>query len=188
MIPTLKLPLSFDPGPIKDDLLGFRSDEWTPHFNTQYYEGDWSGIALRAPQNAHVALYPDPTAETYVDTPEMGRCSSVSRVLKSFECEVEAVRFLRLGVGAAIREHRDYKLGIEDGLARIHIPVKTSSDVEFFLNHERVVMNEGEAWYLNFNLPHSVNNRGTAERVHLVIDCVANNWLRSFFPTGDQTQ
>ena len=43
-------------------------------------------------------------------------------------------------------------------------------------------MNEGEAWYLKFNLKHSVRNNGAAERVHLVVDCVANDWLRSFFP------
>ena len=48
-------------------------------------------------------------------------------------------------------------------------------------------MLEGEAWYLNFNLKHSVRNHGVSERIHLVIDCIANDWLRSFFPK-DQTQ
>ena len=44
-------------------------------------------------------------------------------------------------------------------------------------------MKEGEAWYLNFNLKHSVVNRSAEDRVHLVIDCVLNDWLREFFPT-----
>jgi hypothetical protein len=177
MISTLKLPLKFDIEPTRSEVLAFDESQWTPHFNTQYYEGDWSGIALRAPENAHVALYPDPTVSTYVDTPALERCPSVSKILESFLCETEAVRFLRLGVGAAIKEHRDYKLGIEDGVARIHIPVKTSPDVEFFLDGQRVVMNEGEAWYLNFNLKHSVRNNGSTDRVHLVIDCIARNAL-----------
>jgi hypothetical protein len=38
-------------------------------------------------------------------------------------------------------------------------------------------MKEGECWYLNFNLPHRVKNSGTADRIHLVIDCVVNDWL-----------
>jgi hypothetical protein len=188
MVATLKLPLIFDVSPIKTDLLAFRDEDWTPHFNTQYYEGDWSGIALRSALDAHLALYPDPTAEKYVDTAELARCPGVSEVLRQFKCDTESVRFLRLGSGATIREHRDYKLSLEDGVARVHIPVRTSPDVEFYLDGERVTMNEGEAWYLNFNLKHSVRNNGTSERVHLVIDCIANDWLREFFPAPDQTQ
>ena len=188
MIPTLKLPFDFDVEPIKNELRNFAPDEWTPHFNTQYYEGDWSGIALRAPLGAHLALYPDPSVSEYEDTPQMTRCQSVSAVLERFECETESVRFLRLGVGAVIREHRDYMLSIDDGVARIHIPVQTSPDVEFFLGGNRVVMNEGEAWYLNFNLIHTVRNNGGDVRVHLVIDCIANDWLRAFFPNPAQTQ
>ena len=181
MISTLKLPFEFDAVGLQEDLRNFGPEEWTPHFNTQYYEGDWSGIALRAAANAHVALYPDPSAETYVDTDALGVCPSVRTVLDSFECETESVRFLKLGPGAVIREHKDYRLSFEDGIARIHIPVKTSVDVEFYLGGQRVEMNEGEAWYLNFNLPHSVRNNGRDERVHLVIDCLVNDWLSQFF-------
>jgi hypothetical protein len=39
-------------------------------------------------------------------------------------------------------------------------------------------MNEGELWYLNVNQPHHVTNRSTTDRIHLVIDCVVNDWLR----------
>lgn len=181
MIKTLKLPFVFDVRDLKSDLKKLLEDDWTPHFNTQYYDGDWSGLALRAPHGGHMALYPDPTAETYVDTDALKRCPSVAAVLSTFECETESVRFLRLGPRAVIREHRDYKLSIDDGLARIHIPVKTNPEVEFHLDGELVEMKEGEAWYLNFNLYHSVRNSGVDERIHLVIDCVANEWLRQFF-------
>ena len=181
MTSTLKLPFGFDVRRLQADLKSFGSDDWTPHFNTHYYEGDWSGIALRAAAGAHVGLYPDPTAESYVDTDALGNCPSVRSILEKFECETESVRFLRLGAGAQIREHRDYKLSIEDGVARVHIPVKTSSAVEFYLDGKRIEMKEGEAWYLNFNLPHRVANNSDEARIHLVIDCIANDWLRSFF-------
>ncbi|HKP68866.1 MAG TPA: aspartyl/asparaginyl beta-hydroxylase domain-containing protein [Pyrinomonadaceae bacterium] len=181
MIPTLKLPFRFDPVALKNDLRGFSEADWTPHFNTQYYEGDWSGIALRAAANAHVGLYPDPTAEKFEDTPALEKCPAVRDVLKGFECETESVRFLRLGAGAKIRRHRDHKLSVDDGVARVHVPIKTSPFVEFYLDDKRVEMGEGEAWYLNFNLYHAVENHGTDERIHLVIDCIVNDWFQSFF-------
>lgn len=182
MISVLRLPFEFDAESLKGDLQNFAPEDWTPHFNTQNYEGDWSGIALRATEGAHVQLYPDPTATGFEDTEMLSRCTYIPAVLKAFECELETVRFLRLGAGATIREHRDYKLGFEDGIARVHIPVKTNSQVEFFLNRKRVEMQEGEAWYLNFNLHHSVKNNSDEDRVHLVVDCIVNDWLREFFP------
>jgi hypothetical protein len=42
-------------------------------------------------------------------------------------------------------------------------------------------MAEGECWYLNVNQPHRVENRGSADRVHLVLDCVVDEWLRALF-------
>lgn len=183
MTSTLKLPLAFDVRPIQHELSAFHKDDWEPHFNKQYYEGDWSGIALRAAADAHVALYPDPSVERYVDTAALSRCPSVNDVLGQFKCETESVRFLRLGPGAEILEHRDYKLSFEDGVARVHVPVKTTSGVEFLLDGNRVEMAEGEAWYLNFNLRHSVKNNGSSERVHLVIDCIVNDWFEDFFPS-----
>lgn len=184
MISALKLPFYFDPQSLKNDLSKFDGADWTPHFNTQYYEGDWSGIALRAVRGAKLGgLYPDPAAaaEGYEDTAHLLRCDYLPEVLKTFECEMESVRLLRLGARARIREHRDYKMSFEDGIARFHIPVQTDPQIEFSLDRKIVEMKEGEAWYLNLNLPHSVVNHGASVRVHLVFDCVVNDWLRGFF-------
>lgn len=181
MISSLKLPLTFDGEAMKNDLRKFALEDWIPHFNASYYEGDWSGIALRAPQDAALQLYPDPTAERFENTEMLDRCDYFPQVIGAFKCELEAVRLLRLGAGAKIREHRDYKLGFEDGFVRIHVPVQTNPQVEFYLDGELLPMREGEAWYLNFNLPHSVTNGGASERIHLVADCVLNDWLRGVF-------
>jgi hypothetical protein len=184
MISILKFPFRFDAAALKSDLRKFAPGDWTPHFNTQYYEGDWSGIALRAAKDANVELYPDPTATVYQDTAMLARCAYLPEVLASFECEIESARLLLLAAGSNIREHRDYKLGYEDGFVRIHVPVQTNLQVEFYLDGRPLRMNEGEAWYLNFNLKHRVSNGGTEDRVHLVVDCVVNDWLRGFFPPG----
>lgn len=174
-----RLPLTFDSHALRADAEGLAVDDWVPHFNTAYYEGDWSGVALRSVGGVARQLYPDPAAEApFADTPLLARCPGVKRVLAAFPCPLLAVRFLRLGPGSAIREHRDYNLGFADGEVRIHVPVTTGPDVEFRLDGEPVDMAEGEAWYLDLNLPHAVVNRGSAPRVHLVLDCVVDGWLR----------
>lgn len=182
IISSLKFPFNFDIQCLKEDAQQFSPEDWIPHFNTQYYEGDWSGVALRAVKGASVQLYSDPNAnDGFIDTEMMARCSYIPTVLKTFECELTSVRFLKLSVGAHIRRHRDYQLGFEDGEIRIHIPVLTNPQVEFILDDNKVDMKEGEVWYLNFNLYHSVYNGGMTDRTHLVIDCVVNDWLLSYF-------
>ena len=34
----------------------------------------------------------------------------------------------------------------------------------------------GEVWYLDFDLPHEVSNTSDEGRVHLIIDCISNDW------------
>jgi hypothetical protein len=99
-------------------------------------------------------------------------------------CPIRSVRLLRLAPGAVIREHRDAGLRYEQGEARLHIPIATNAAVEFVLDGDRHVMEAGECWYVNVDLPHRVNNRGTTERIHLVIDCVVDDWLRDHFARG----
>jgi hypothetical protein len=178
MLSRVRLPMTFDPRPLLADVERLDLAEWVPHFNTAYYEGDWSGVALRSVGGRPTQLYPDPAAsEPYADTPTLARCPSLRDAIERFECELLSARLLRLGAGASIREHRDHKLGYEDGEIRVHVPLSTSPGVEFLHDGERVEMLPGQAWYLDLNLPHAVANRGASARVHLVIDCVINPWL-----------
>jgi quercetin dioxygenase-like cupin family protein len=57
--------------------------------------------------------------------------------------------------------------------------------VEFLLQGRRIEMREGEAWYLDLNLPHAVANRGRTDRIHLVVDCVVNDWVRALLEQGE---
>jgi mannose-6-phosphate isomerase-like protein (cupin superfamily) len=179
---SLRLPLRFDARRLREDVERLAPEEWVAHFNTRTYEGEWSGVALRAVGGVAGRLYPDPAAsEPFADTPVLERCPGVREVLSAFACRVESVRFLKLAAGARIREHRDYRLGYEDGEVRLHIPVVTHEGVGFFLSGQRVLMGEGECWYLNVNQPHRVENTGEVDRIHLVLDCVLDDWLRALF-------
>lgn len=175
----LKLPLTFDAERLRADAEQFAPGEWNPHFNIHNYEGEWSVVPLRAVKGGRDAIYPDPNApEGYVETEQMARCKYVPEILRTFECELQTARFLKLTAGSTIRRHRDYELGLEDGFIRVHIPAMTNEQVDFVLNDEHLKMAIGEVWYLNVNNYHSVVNAGTTDRIHLVIDCVVNDWVQ----------
>ena len=185
MLKAVRLPIEFDVGALADATETLAPDDWVPHFNTAYYSGDWSGVALRSVGGEDGRLYPDPTAQgLYAPTKILERSAALSAALARFQCPLLAARLLRLGPGARIREHTDYSLGYEDGEVRIHVPVTSGPDVEFMHDGSPLQMQPGEAWYLDLNLPHSVANRGESARVHLVVDCVVNDWLTGQLLSG----
>ena len=47
-------------------------------------------------------------------------------------------------------------------------------------------MQEGECWYLDLSLPHRVQNRSNVDRIHLVVDCLLNDWLRAIIDAGQE--
>ncbi|MFN2606685.1 MAG: aspartyl/asparaginyl beta-hydroxylase domain-containing protein [Acidimicrobiales bacterium] len=173
------LPLGFDAKALAAEARALPRGAWEPHFNTACYEGDWSGVALRAPAGAGAAnaLYPDPTASAWADTDALRACPRIAAALAAFRCPLLSVRLLRLGPGATIKEHRDYRLGFADGEVRLHVPLTTGPDVHFVLAGTPVPMRAGECWYLDLNLPHRVANRGAGARVNLVVDCQVDAWF-----------
>jgi aspartyl/asparaginyl beta-hydroxylase len=180
----LRLPFSFDPDLLARDLRSLRTIGWIDHFVKQNYDGNWSVIPLRGTAGARhpvMMIYSDPTATAFEDTPMLASCAYFREVLTAFRCPLRAVRLMRLTPGSRIKEHTDLDLGIEHGTARIHIPVVTNDAIEFYLNGSRVVMTAGSAWYLRLSDPHSVCNKGSAERVHLVIDTDVNDWMLTMF-------
>jgi len=183
----LRLPLTFDPGLLVRDLQRLASVEWIDHFVPQNYDGNWSVIPLRGKAGARhpvMMIYSDPTATLFEDTPMLQGCPYFRKVLAAFQCPLRAVRLMRLTPGSRIKEHADLELSIEEGTARIHIPVVTNAGVEFYLNSSRVVMAAGSAWYLRLSDPHSVHNNGDSDRVHMVIDAVANDWMRGMLESA----
>ena len=176
---ALRLPFTFDPARLKEDLAQIQPHEWVSHFNKSYYDGEWSGVALRSTSGEAGQIYPDPSTKDYSDTPALARTAYFREVLSTFRCEILAARLLRLKAGSRIREHRDYNLSIEDGELRVHVPIQTNPQLVFILGGERLVLSEGAAWYLNVNYPHSVDNAGDIDRIHMVFDCVVNDWLRA---------
>ena len=183
MICSFKLPFNFDSEALRSDLDQISPNEWVAHFNQDYFEGEWSGVALRSTTGDSGQLYSRAAPESsFADTPILERCPYVREILTIFQCQLHSVRFLKLVPGSRIREHRDSDLGFEDGQLRLHIPITTNPDVHFFLDAHRLDLKAGECWYVDFSLPHWIENRGATDRVHLVIDCELNEWLRGLLP------
>jgi hypothetical protein len=176
-----KLPFSFDENLLSDDLETCFSIEWKAHFNSQDYEGSWTSIALRSPTGKEDDILTFANETGFLDTPLLGKCPYFQQVIESFDCQKETVRLLRLKQNSVVKEHNDFHLGYEYGFFRIHIPIKTSPAVSFRVGGNEIPMTAGECWYANFHLPHSVVNQSSFERIHLVIDCLRNDWSDKLF-------
>lgn len=158
---------------------------WDNHFNSSNYEGSWKVIPLRSVGGQDTIIPGLRTNDIFEDHPNMDRFPSIQKLLAAFQCTVKSVRLLNLAAGAVIKPHCDHELSFEQGEARLHIPLVTNPDVAFYVQDQRVNMQSGECWYMNANLRHHVTNGGKTDRIHLVIDCEVNAWLRELIKSAD---
>jgi|SRR6218665_1410237 len=177
---SIQLPITFSIDKLQQELALCESELWTPHFNTNRYEGNWTSVSLRSQSGMINDIYSFPNKE-YKNTELLDRCHYFKEIMDWFQCEKEAVRLLRLGPNSEIKEHVDNDTSYEDGFFRIHVPIITNSQVYFYVDHKLVPMKMGECWYANFQLPHSVENKSLEPRIHLAIDCIRNDWSDKIF-------
>lgn len=176
----LRLPFAFDPAALLRDLRTSEQSAWKAHFHAEDYSGSWTSIALRSASGEAGDILSHP-GSPYRDTALLAQCPCFSQILREFQCELESVRLLNLAPGSVIKEHSDPHTSYRDGVFRIHVPLATSDEVHFFIGGQRLEMQAGECWYGDFSLPHSVENRGVAARVNLVIDGRRNAWSDELF-------
>ncbi|MGE5170206.1 MAG: aspartyl/asparaginyl beta-hydroxylase domain-containing protein [Rudaea sp.] len=183
---AVRLPFVVELRPLLHELALIPSESWSSHFNRGYHNGGWSGVALRSSGIDERDLYLDTSRRDGLrDMPLLLRSPALKAAVDRFACPMHAARLLRLVEGGVIEEHCDPDLRFEDGEARLHVPLLTNPDVEFYIAARRVVMEPGECWFLDLALPHRVTNRGRTPRVHLVVDVGVNDWLRELMARGD---
>ena len=171
---AVRLPWTFPAAALAAEALAVADDDWEPHFNTGIYAGEWSTATLRAPVGGvgSFAGYPDPTATGFAPTDLLARCPAAAAVLDAVPATLQSARFLRLGPGAEIREHRDHMLGHAHGEARLHVGVTTVPEAELVVDGAVVPVRPGECWYIDASRRHGARNPGQGSRIHLVIDCI----------------
>ncbi len=155
---------------------------WVDHVNKKDYEGGWDVLPLRCQRqhlNAHPILqgFSIADGDEWENLPVLEQCPAIESIFSQLQCFIKAARLMRLKAGAEIKPHRDHGLSIEFGEARLHVPIHTSAAVSFIVDNKTIPMRAGELWYFNADQVHEVYNRGSEDRINLVIDCVANEWL-----------
>ena len=171
-----------DPQILLNEITPLLTRDWVDHINQRCYQGGWDVLPLRALSehfDAHPILqsFAIEAGNNWKNLAILAQCPNLNSVLDNLHCPIKSVRLMRLKPGAYIKPHRDQGLCLEQGEARLHLPIQTSDKLEFKVNQRVVPMKAGELWYINANLIHSVDNQGEEERVNLVIDCVVNSWL-----------
>ena len=60
-----------------------------------------------------------------------------------------------------------------------HPVVRAPGDRVVAIAGEALRLLPGEVWFVDVSRPHSVANHGETPRVHLVLDCVVNEWVNT---------
>jgi hypothetical protein len=182
-----KVRLEFDGARLVEDLGRVLNDEWIAHpygeFGGVYQRGVYYVAALLTDDGATENITPNlprtqQTREAPVrPTPLLRRCPYFQEVLERFECEFNIARLLAMEPGLLLKKHIDRMVTRSYQLARIHIPIVTNPKARFFVHGQWIHPRVGECWYVDAAVPHLVQNGGAERRVHLVMDCVVNDFI-----------
>ena len=112
--------------------------------------------------------------------PILDKCPYFMEVLNTFPCRFQRVMIRKLNPGKGFTKHTD-PMYYEKGEARIHIPIITDDGFEFYSNDKRIIMPEGECWYLDAKQVHWGINKSQYARTHLIMDCDVDEWLEGIF-------
>ncbi|MFC1681625.1 aspartyl/asparaginyl beta-hydroxylase domain-containing protein [Pseudomonadota bacterium] len=180
---VVKIPVNFDADKLLSEVKYLESVMgWLDHWNNDYHSGNWQSIPLYSVGGRCETASIRPGKGDYEPTPGLKKSTYLPRVINWFQCEKTRVRLMKLDSGAEIFEHRDPGFSWHKGKIRVHIPIKTNGEVSFIVESEEVRMAAGEVWYCDFSRPHRLKNSGDEPRIHLVIDLIVNDWVRSLFP------
>jgi hypothetical protein len=168
--------LRFEPDRLAADLEHVRPEDWIEHdlSDISYVEGTYRVAPLVSVHGAsdEITTY---FSEHFSSTPILERCPYLQYVIAQFRSPLSRVRLMALDADSALREHVDLlDLDPNFPLARFHVPLVTNPGAYLMLDGQRVAMEPGECWYAEASLPHGAFNEGDAPRVHLLLDCKAD--------------
>ncbi len=146
-----------------------------------YHDGNWQGISLHSQGGQASAKAGCAGLEPYQAMAVLQYAPYFREIIET-PWPKQVVRLLSLPPGGVIRSHFDYDTNLQYGLIRLHVPIITHPDVEFFLDEERCRWPPGELWYGDFTRPHRVVNASPITRIHLVMDVEITDELLQLFP------
>jgi len=167
--PLLRLPIRFCADTLAREVEALPREAWMAH--PQQFDGN-SSVPMISPGGANIHQAVGPMAPTEW----LRRCPYILEIMQALDSTWGRSRLMGLDPGAEVPEHVDINYYWRTHL-RIHIPVITNPDVAFTCAGETIHMPSGECWILDSFYRHSVVNRGSETRVHLVLDTVGSGQL-----------
>lgn len=189
IIISAQLPLVCDINELQDEVNSLCQHTWVNHVNTACYLGYWDVLPLRT-LTKNLSQHPILQSFSLEENgdwhflPVINTLPKLKKIIDGLQCNVAAVRLMRLKPATYIKPHRDKGLGMAYGQARLHLPIYTSKQVEFKVSQQIIPMKKGQLWYINADEIHSVKHFGDQDRIHLVIDCQVNDWLKQLIVEG----
>lgn len=173
-----KLNIDLDPKLLEQDYQKIREDDWEEIASIFQITKTMFGLNLLVPDFEKIV----PGEKMVLKSSNvLQRCTYLQSVIEQFSsCEILRARLNLIKPSGGIPPHTD-PYWYETGQVRLHIPIVTNPDFVFIIDGESFHFPVGGCWYVNTFLEHSVENNGTTDRVHLVIDCLVNDWLEGLF-------
>ena len=165
--PFLKLPWQFDAERLASEVEALSERYWLDHP---------SGL----PGNSAVPLVSVDGAMNHAfdgamkPTEALMKSHYIHQAIASFGEVVARSRLMRLAPGAQVAEHVDFNYHWVSRV-RIHIPIITNPQVNFYCGDESVHMAQGESWLFDSWRRHRVVNASDSARTHLVIDLAGSS-------------
>ena len=167
--PFLKLPIRFDADALAAEARALPPSAWTPH-PTGFVGNE--AVRLVTPAGEDSDNIEGPMAAT----DSLNRCDYVRQIMAEIGAVWGRSRFMGLAPGREVPSHIDINYYWRTHL-RIHIPVITNPGVLFTCGDETIHMAAGECWVFDSFRWHDVQNKGSEQRIHLVLDTVGGGLL-----------
>lgn len=169
---AIRFPFHFDTTRIRQELEVIATS-FAPINSIKIKKDHLQGIHLITPAPGGAK---DERGFSYLSTPELDQSPYLQSILNTFQCDKFIYRVHNLKAKGKINLHRDADRGLVNNIVRIHIPVTTNDEVYFYVEGERVCMQNGECWFADITQLHEVENRSDTDRLQLMIDCNLNDW------------
>lgn len=170
---VLQLPFSADVDLLKSDLELADRRPWPPVIGP-HQRVQWTGIALRSKDGRPASLG---VGTKYYDTELMSELHYMRGFLDVVRSPLRRVRLLSLHPHQAIGWHVDPSPPGDETHVRLHLPILSSPKSLIEFEHGSYHLSVGHLWFIDVSQRHRALNMDESRRVHLVIDCVMDDWL-----------
>jgi hypothetical protein len=162
-----QLPYTFDVSQLTNEVEKFTESDWVTHH--EGFQGN-SAIPLISVNGEFNNDFKGPMKPTSA----LEKSPYIKQILASFGEVLSRSRLMRLAPGAQVPLHSDINYHWYKRV-RVHIPITTTEQVQFFCHDKQVHMGAGECWIFDSWKLHKVENNSDQYRVHLVVDLAGSS-------------